>query len=365
MQGESGSSDELVMQLVESALSRPATERARFVESACGANLALCKEVLERVRWEEQMGSFLRQPVLKRDAPPAISSKPVPWLPAVVSVVCLVTAFFVFPATPVSTGPPARLAILPSPVPWINGTLIELAQRLQGVREGLFVLSPEDLADARADTPEGARSALSATHVLSVTVTDNSVRALLIDAGTNQTLSEWAGKKQELAGGLEGLVKSAFRVSGMESHRGGPAWSDYVEGLGRPHGKPFFREAIAKDPRWALPGVRLAESLLRDHRPDQAAEEATQARSLRGGRVAALLVSGSIEEASKHFPQAIAFYEQAVRIAPAHSGAWRMLARARSKAGDANAAMEAWQKALTVQPLDYQSFVDADILRAP
>jgi hypothetical protein len=66
MQAEPTDDDEHVMELTESALSRPAQDRAKYLESACGPNIALYHEVLERVAWEERMGTFLKEPVMRR-----------------------------------------------------------------------------------------------------------------------------------------------------------------------------------------------------------------------------------------------------------------------------------------------------------
>ena len=57
--------DELVMSLVESALSRPASEREPFLRAACGRNSDLYAEVLNRIQWDERMGGFLREPLAR------------------------------------------------------------------------------------------------------------------------------------------------------------------------------------------------------------------------------------------------------------------------------------------------------------
>jgi tetratricopeptide (TPR) repeat protein len=56
--------DERLMTLVEAALDQPSDTQDDFVRGACGSDPDLCAEVLQRVRWEQQMSSFLRESVL-------------------------------------------------------------------------------------------------------------------------------------------------------------------------------------------------------------------------------------------------------------------------------------------------------------
>lgn len=57
-------SDELVMNLVDLALSRPADERQDYLETACGGDADLLEAVRCFVQWEERMQGFLQDPVL-------------------------------------------------------------------------------------------------------------------------------------------------------------------------------------------------------------------------------------------------------------------------------------------------------------
>src|SRR4051812_45104257 len=54
--------DDLVMNLVESALGRPADEREPYVRNACGADAELFGQVWNCVEWEERMTGFLSAP---------------------------------------------------------------------------------------------------------------------------------------------------------------------------------------------------------------------------------------------------------------------------------------------------------------
>lgn len=57
--------DDLVMDLVHSALSRAPEERERFVREACADDTSLFEEVWSRVEWESKMKGFLLEPVLR------------------------------------------------------------------------------------------------------------------------------------------------------------------------------------------------------------------------------------------------------------------------------------------------------------
>lgn len=64
-------SDDLVMTLVESALSRPPEERDEFLREVRESNPSLYEEVSERLRWEERLGGFLREPLVPAAATPS------------------------------------------------------------------------------------------------------------------------------------------------------------------------------------------------------------------------------------------------------------------------------------------------------
>jgi tetratricopeptide (TPR) repeat protein/TolB-like protein len=55
--------DDLVMNLVELALARPAEEREDYLRSVCAADAELLTEVRNYVRWEERMNGFLLDPL--------------------------------------------------------------------------------------------------------------------------------------------------------------------------------------------------------------------------------------------------------------------------------------------------------------
>ena len=56
-------SNELLMTLLFAALERPQDEREAFLREQCGEDPDLYYDVLESLRWEERMGSFLQEPM--------------------------------------------------------------------------------------------------------------------------------------------------------------------------------------------------------------------------------------------------------------------------------------------------------------
>ena len=55
--------DDLVMNLVELALTRPADQREAYLRSACGNDTELYEQVLNYVQWEQRMDGFLLDPL--------------------------------------------------------------------------------------------------------------------------------------------------------------------------------------------------------------------------------------------------------------------------------------------------------------
>jgi len=64
--------DDLVMNLVELALARPASERTVYLQSACAGDTELLTQVWHYVEWEERMNGFLLDPLY----PPAENEHP-------------------------------------------------------------------------------------------------------------------------------------------------------------------------------------------------------------------------------------------------------------------------------------------------
>ena len=55
--------DERVMEILQAALRKPATEREAYLRFVCAGDEGLRREVADALSWEERMGGFLQQPV--------------------------------------------------------------------------------------------------------------------------------------------------------------------------------------------------------------------------------------------------------------------------------------------------------------
>src|SRR5215472_18293878 len=64
MRMDSAERDERVMALVAEALQTPPPQRDSFLQNKCQNDPELYQEVSEIVTWEEQMGDFLRRPLI-------------------------------------------------------------------------------------------------------------------------------------------------------------------------------------------------------------------------------------------------------------------------------------------------------------
>ncbi len=56
--------DELVMSLVDRALTHPVDQREAYLRGACGVDTELFEQTWSYVQWEERMNGFLLEPAL-------------------------------------------------------------------------------------------------------------------------------------------------------------------------------------------------------------------------------------------------------------------------------------------------------------
>jgi eukaryotic-like serine/threonine-protein kinase len=290
---------------------------------------------------------------------------------------------------PDNAGAPVRLAVLPvrvqgSPVPWAAALGADIAGRLSGVRKRFTVIRPEEAQRARVDTPEQARAALRATHVIRIALKNNGAQidttATVIDAASGQTLRELhgdyvSGDQAVLARALLATVTGAFRLrSGVPRESvAAPAYGNYVQGvalmrLERPAADaamPLFRKAMEADPQSALPWAGLAEAELQKflsgagrHWLDDADAHAAKARSINSDALAVVLVTGEIDQEHGRYESAIANFGRATELDPGDARAWGLLARVFERTDRAAEAAATYQKAIAAQPDSYWPWRD-------
>ena len=125
--------DEFLMTVVESALARPKADSEKYLKLACSGNVALYNQAKERVEWEDRMGGFLEEPLIRRtsavEGPSAIVAKgkgkaPTLALVAIFSVLLIALGWFALRPHSANT---VRLAIIGP-----NAFVVDIKDRLRG-----------------------------------------------------------------------------------------------------------------------------------------------------------------------------------------------------------------------------------------
>ena len=285
--------------------------------------------------------------------------------------------------------PQVRLAVLPiavegSPLKTAPGLAVELADRLSGLRRGFVVIPPGEAQRNQVLTPEKARAVLSATHVLSTRMRNSNgqvtVLASLLDTSSGSSLQAISGTYPAadtpvVAKALAAMVTSAFhlRSSAPRESVAVVAYPSYIQGIGllrrdplsAGEAIPFFDQAIASDPRSALPYAGLAEAQLQLFQRgfgrewlQQAEQTVAKAQSLNVDVVPVLLVTGLLKEQSGWYERAAQDYSRAVELAPHNSDAWKRLAGAYSNMNRPEEAIATYRTAIQAQPDYYSPYLE-------
>jgi tetratricopeptide (TPR) repeat protein len=287
------------------------------------------------------------------------------------------------PATPV------RLAVLPaqvagSPLPGAAGLMLDVADRLSGIRRGFVVIPPDEAALHQADSAESAKAALGATHLLRTRMVVSGafvgVNASVIDAGSGQTLppelrgSYSLDEVPLLAKALASTVTGAFHLTaGAPPEPVTPAaYPAYLEGISllrrdqysADHAIPYFQRAIGLNPRSALPYAGLAEAQLQKASQgfgrewlDLAGESVARAMNLNPDAPLVLLAAGLYHHQKGQYEMAARNFKRAADLAPDNADAWSRLASVYAAAGRTADAVLTYEKAIQAQPKYYLNYL--------
>jgi tetratricopeptide (TPR) repeat protein/TolB-like protein len=287
------------------------------------------------------------------------------------------------------TTPPetVRLAVLPFSVEGDGldtaaGIGLEVADRLSGARRRFSVISPREVEQNQAVTPEQARKTLGATHALETQVRalggQISATASLVDLQSGRTVGQLsgtypAGDSGALAKALAATVTKAFRLPAVNETVQGAAYPYYVRGvdlLRQDNAKnadqaiPLFTKAMEMDPRSALPYAGLAEAQIQMFDRGDGAQwldlaEATvaKAKSINADSVPVLLTSGFVEQQHGRYEQAIREFTRATELAPGDAEPWRRLAQCYADSNQADEAIATYRKAIEAQPNYYRNYL--------
>ena len=253
--------DEFLMTVVESALTRPAGEREKYLKSACAGNVLMYQQAKERVEWEERMGEFLEEPLIRRT--PAVeepvevaqTKRKTPKLPlfALASVLLMALAWFAL--RPHSTNT-VRLAIVAQNVN-LFAFVLDIKDRLRGMRSQFEVSEFEP----------------GATHVLRIEFRDPIAKVTLKDLAADRELFRL--EKQLSAAQLSDWVSSVSAAVGkefgfkVEAGVSDLAYLNYWQGLECLHAGPQekaisdFSKAMAHDPQAVQLSVAMGHAQLR------------------------------------------------------------------------------------------------------
>ncbi|HXA50571.1 MAG TPA: tetratricopeptide repeat protein, partial [Candidatus Acidoferrum sp.] len=284
---------------------------------------------------------------------------------------------------------PVRLAVLPFTVEGDRsdatvGMGLEVAERLTGARSKFTVFSPREAERNQATTPEKARKALGATHVLQVHVRSAAgmmtTNASLIDTRSGSTLRQLQGTygaadTPMLAKALVATVSEAFRLPSTAPREvvAPAAYPYYVQGIdllraddaaNADRAAELLTKAIELDPRSALPYAGLAEAQIQKaDRGDGAnwldAAQATVAKavSINPDSIPVLLASGFVLQKSGQYERAIQLLTRATEREPGNAEAWRRLALCYVGAGRPDEAVATYQRAIQAQPDSYRHYL--------
>jgi tetratricopeptide (TPR) repeat protein len=285
--------------------------------------------------------------------------------------------------------PPVRLAVLPvvvdgAAIPTAAGLAVDVADRLSGLRRGLVVIPPGEALRDRVDTPEKAKSVLSATHALRARLRNSggqiAMMASIVDTGSGRVVEELNGNYHQIDIALMAKALTAMVTGGFHLRIGVPmelvtaaAYPFYIQGINLLRGEQvnaegaisFFEKAIELDPGSALPYAGLAEAELikfqqgKGHEWLERAERSiAKAQSLNADSVPVLLAAGLTKDQYGWYERAAQDFSRAIELAPNNSEAWKRLAGAYSNMNRPEDAIATYQKAIQAQPDYYAPYFD-------
>jgi len=285
--------------------------------------------------------------------------------------------------------PNVRLAILPidkSSDPSVtDGMLQDVADRIARMHSGrrtVVVISPSEVSRNRVQSPEQARGALHATHVLQTAVRREGdvfvANGAVIDLDTRAHVRDFSGRYSadtmgSLPAALAGAVSLALRLKKPSStdHLSNAATVPYDRGLFLLHRDdesfdeaiPLFEKAGALDPHSPLPLAGLAEAKIMKYRAkrDRAYLEDAQrslrnAESLSPDSVTVRLVAGELNQIAGQYEKALEDYRRGQELEPKNVEALLHIASIYNALDRNNDAIATYRKAIELEPGYYRPY---------
>jgi len=292
--------------------------------------------------------------------------------------------------------PNVRLAVLPlegatNSAEMGVGVLQDVSDRIRRMSSGhrtVVVIPPSEILDKHIHTADQAREVLHATHALQTSVKregdDLVAQGTVIDLSTQTPLREFAGRYSPTTIGtmpaaFAGAVSMALRLRGpvtpdTVSSAATPAYDRGLYLLRRD--RRSFDEAIASfeqaaqlDPRSPLPLAGLVEAnvmkfevMHQESRLDDARRSLRAAESLSPDSPRVRMAAGLLKETASQYEQALEDYLSVQDHEPRNVDALRRIAGVYDKLHMTSQAVEAYQKAIELDPDYYGGYHGLGVL---
>jgi serine/threonine protein kinase/tetratricopeptide (TPR) repeat protein len=292
--------------------------------------------------------------------------------------------------------PNVRLAVLPlegatKSAEIGGGVLQDVSDRIRRMSSGrrtVVVIPPSEILDRHIHTADQAREVLHATHALQTRVNhegdDLVAQGTVIDLSTHTPLREFAGHYSPATIGtmpaaVAGAVSVALGLHGpvtpdVLSSAATPAYDRGLYLLRRDH--QSFDEAVASfeqaarlDPRSSLPLAGLVEAKVmkfeethQETHLDDARRSLRAAESLSPDSPRVRMAAGLLKETASQYEQALEDYRGVQDHEPRNVDALRRIAGVYDKLHMPSEAVEAYQKAIELDPGYYAGYHGLGVL---
>jgi serine/threonine-protein kinase len=258
----------------------------------------------------------------------------------------------------------------------------ELAHLKGGKRARLSVIPLRDVTRRNVDSAAKARDVLSATHVVSGTITREAgrvvLRAFLTDTRTQANSGDWKaeyapGEVHYAAAALAGMVTASLHLPALEMPPvNAKAKQDYLAGFAYTRRNstvdkalPLLERAVAADPDSPLTWAGLAEAqwfkyfMTKDAAwLDRTSESLRQAQDRDLDLAPVHRVAGLLRANAGFYEQAEAEYQRAIELDPSNGDAYRRLGHVYEQSNQLDQALAALEKAAEVDPNYFKVYQD-------
>jgi tetratricopeptide (TPR) repeat protein/TolB-like protein len=313
------------------------------------------------------------------------------WLAAAAAVVLAVISGLITFQRATAPRESVSLALLPLEAGPDAGALAQVVSRdaaaelarLKGDRRTRLRMIPlADVTRRHVDSAAKARAALSATHVVSGTITREDGRVLLhaflTDTRTQANSGDWKaeyapGEVRYAAAAMAGMVTASLHLpppamapvnaKAEQDYRAGLAYTRRNSTVDK--ALPLLENAVAADPDSPLTWAGLAEAqwfkyfITSDPAwLDRTSESLRQAQDRDLDLAPVHRVAGLLRANAGFYEQAEAEYQRAIELDPSNGDAYRRLGQVYERSNRMDQALAAFEKAVEVDPNYFKVYQD-------